>query len=149
MNKIFKSKKFWFWVFIILFVLVLLYYFTYVLANKQGKIIYQDTTRRIYLNLKKEYKPGREMWRMVYEDQKTGKRFFIMGNSVKGFSEKKMAKIVLNTIDQGKNRSFDQVQSAGIVIKEAKTDVHSNLISKKTVGDFLPDESEIGTALKF
>src|SRR6476469_1152644 len=138
MINIFKSKKFWFWTFAILIILVLLWYFTYYLANGANKVIYQDSTRRIYLTSRKEYKPGRDLWRMVYEDMKTGKRSYVMGNSKKGFPEKKMAEILINTIDQGKQRSFDQVQGAGVMITVAKTDIHTNLVSKKTVSDFLP-----------
>lgn len=143
MLKIFKSKKFWFWTFVVLAILVLLWYFTYYLANRGNKVIYQDATRRIYLTSLKEYKPGRMLWRMVYEDMKTGKRDYIMGNSKKGFPEKKMAQIVLNTIDQGHKKSFDQVQSAGVMITPAKTDIHTNLVSKKSISDFLPDQNEI------
>jgi hypothetical protein len=146
-KKIFRSKKFWFWFFVILIILVLLYYFTYVLASKNGKVIYQDSTRRIYLTERKSYqgRPDREMWKMVYEDQKDGKRKYILGNSPKGFSDKKMSQIILNTIDQGKTKSFDQVQRVGITMNDAKTDIHSNLIPKKSLSDFIPDEKDFQT----
>jgi hypothetical protein len=147
MLKIFKSKKFWFWFFVILIILVVLYYFTYVLATKGNRVIYQDSTRRIYLIDRKGYNgpKDREMWRLVYEDQKDGKRKFITGNTPKGFAEKKMATIILNTIDQGKMSSFDQVQRVGVSIKDSKTDIHSNLIGKKSFSDFLPSDDDLKT----
>lgn len=132
-----RRKKIIFVIILILLLLALLYYFTYYLANKNQKVIYQDSTRRIYLNSKKEYKPGRFMWRMVYEDLKNNKRFFVLGNSLKNFPDKKMAEILLNTIDQGKARSYDTVQQAGVLIKEAKTDGNANLIPKKGLSDFI------------
>lgn len=66
-----------------------------------------------------------------------------MGNSKKGFPEKKMATIVLNTVDKGQKKSFDLVQGAGVLITESKTDVHTNLIEKKSISDFIPDQAEI------
>lgn len=75
------------------------------------------------------------MWRMVYEDQKTGNRWFVMGNSNKGFPDSKMAKIVLNTVEKGQRRSFDLVERAGVTLKAATTDVHSNLIDKRGLDD--------------
>jgi len=146
-KELLKSKKFWFWFFVILIILVLLYYFTYVLASKNGKVIYQDSTRRIYLIKRNSYqgRPDREMWKMVYEDQKDGRRKHVLGNSPKGFSDKKMAQIVLNTIDQGKMKSFDSVQTVGVTINDAKTDLHSNLIGKKSLSDLMPNEKDFET----
>ncbi len=134
-----KYKKLYMGLALLILLALLIYFFTYFFANKNNKVIYQDAQRRIYLTSKKEYKKGREMWRMVYEDQKTGNRWFVLGNSKKGFSDKAMAKIVINTIDQGKSKSFDQVESAGVTMAKATTDIHSNLIDKKEIGDFFPD----------
>lgn len=138
-----KYKKLYLGLALLLLLVLLIYFFTYFFANKNKKVIYQDTQRRIYLTEKKEYKKGREMWRMVYEDQKTGNRFFILGNSKKGFSDKAMAKIVINTIDQGKTKSFDQVEGAGITMRKATTDIHSNLIDKKGIGDLFPSSETL------
>lgn len=139
MTKENKKKLFTIIALVLLLVLVL-YFYTYFFANKTNKVIYQDSLRRIYLNEKKEYRKngqlsGRLMWKMVYEDMKTGQRWFVAGNSKKGFTDKKMAKILLNTVDQGKLKSFDHVEGAGVTLALAKSDVHSNLISKKGVSD--------------
>lgn len=126
-----KYRKLYIGLAILLLLVLLIYFYTYFFANKNNKVIYQDTARRIYLTEKKAYgNKGREMWRMVYEDQKTGKRFFVLGNSKKGYSEKKMVKILLNTIDQKQTKSFDQVESVGVTMKEAKSDIHSNNVKK-------------------
>lgn len=142
-----KKKKILVWIFVILLILVLLYFFTYYLAGKNNKVIYQDATRRIYLIERKGYqgRPDREMWNMVYEDMKTGQRTYITGNTRKGFPNKKMAEIVLNTIDQGKKSSFDSVQRVGVTITAAKTDIHSNLIDKKSLMDLWPDDKDFKT----
>ncbi len=142
-KKIFNKRNLFLLLGLLLLLALLIYFYTYYFSNGSNKVIYQDAQRRIYLNEKKEYKKGREMWRMVYEDQKTGDRYFVLGNSKKGFSNDKMAKVVLNTLDQGKMSSFDQVQGAGVTIKKAKTDVHSNLVGKKDIGEFFPDFDEI------
>lgn len=134
-------------IFFVVLLLVLLYFFTYYLSGKNSKVIYQDATRRIYLISRKGYqgRPDREMWNMVHEDMKTGHRVYITGNTPKSFPNKKMAEIVLNTIDQGKKSSFDSVQRVGVTITAAKTDIHSNLISKKSFSDFLPDDKDLKT----
>lgn len=142
-NKPKKKRRIWVWIFVLLVILLLLYFYTYFFANKNGKVIYQDSTRRLYLIKRGPYgKPDREMWRMVYEDMKGGGRWFITGNSRKGYPNKKMAERVLNTVDQGKTKSYDAVDSVGLTIIPVKTDVHSNLIDKKGLGDFWPDEKE-------
>lgn len=140
-----RKKRFFIILAVLLLLALLIYFYTYFFTKKGERVIYQDATRRIYLTEKKEYiqKPSnkkREMWRMVYEDNKSGNRFFVMGNSVKGFPEKKMAQIVINTVDQNKMKSFDLVQSAGVTIAKGKTDIHSNLNEKKDVVDFSLDE---------
>lgn len=137
-----KTKKILIWVGILLLVALLIYFLTYFLAKKNNKVIYQKDNKRIYLNDKKEYKPGRIMWRMVYEDKASGNRIFILGNSKKGFSDKKMAAIVMNTLEKGKMRSFDSVESAGVTMRDAKTDMHSNLVEKKNPLSFLPEMGE-------
>jgi len=126
-----KYKKLWYALAILLLLALLFYFYTTFFSKKHDKVIYEDVHRRIYLNEKKEYKKGREMWRLVYEDQKTGTRYFVMGNSPKGFSNAKMSRIILNTIDKGQLKSFDQVERVGITMKKANTDIHSNLIGKK------------------
>lgn len=142
-----KKRKFWLWALVVLIlVLLLIYFYSYFFAKKHNKVIFQDEQRRIYLIEKKGYngRKDREMWRMVYEDQKTGLRTFITGNAPKGFSEKKMSEIVINTIEKGKKASFDQVQRVGVTLAAAKTDVHSNLIDKKSFSDFVPEFPELG-----
>lgn len=134
-----KNKKLLIALALLILLALLIYFYTYFFSEDNKKVIYQDAQRRIYLNQKKEYKPGRLMWRMVYEDQKSGNRMFVLGNSLKGFSDKKMAQIVLNTIDKGKYKSFDQVEQVGITMKAAKTDIHSNLIAKKDVSEMFPE----------
>lgn len=137
-----RKKKVWVYVLMILLLIVVIYYFTYYLAQRNNKVIYQDSTRRIYLVSRKGYpaRPDREMWNMVYEDMKTGVRTYITGNSKKGFSSKKMAEIVINTVDQGKLSSFDSVQRAGVTMAKAKTDIHTNLVQKKSIMDFFPED---------
>jgi len=134
-----KKKKRKQTIFILIALLILvglfIYFYTYIFAKDERKIIYEQGQRRIYLLDKKEYKKGREMWRMVLEDQKTGSRFFILGNSRKGFENKKMSEIVINTVDQGKMKSFDHVQGAGITMRVAKTDIHSNMIEKSKLSE--------------
>lgn len=144
-----KYKKLWYALAILLLLALLFYFYTTFFSNKHDKVIYQDAHRRIYLNEKKEYKKGREMWRMVYEDQKTGTRYFVMANSPKGFSNSKMTKIVLNTIDKGQMKSFDLVERVGVTIVKGKTDIHSNLIGKKDLVDFDSMEvpGELGLAM--
>lgn len=145
-KKISKRKRFWVWLFVIILILVLLYFFTYYLSGKNNKVIYQDATRRIYLIERKDYgKPGREMWNLVYEDIKTNQRHYILGNSKKGFPNKKMAQIILNTVDKGRKASFDTVQGAGVTLTQSKTDIHTNLIEKKSFADFFPDEKDLKT----
>jgi hypothetical protein len=130
-----RKRALFFILALLILIAVFLYFYTYVFAKDSKKIIYEEGQRRIYLLEKKEYKKGREMWRMVLEDQKTGQRFFILGNSKKGYDNKKMAEIVINTVDQQKLKSFDQVQGAGITMRVAKTDLHSNLIEKNKISD--------------
>lgn len=136
-----KKKNTFFIVLGLLLLLVLIFYFyTYFFAAENKKVIYEDPQRRIYLNERKVYgTKGREMWRMVYEDMKSGQRYFVLGNSKKGLKEKEMAKVIINTVDQGKTKSFDQVNSIGVTMKSAKTDIHSNLIAKKGASDIGED----------
>lgn len=148
MTKARKKQLFIFLAFLIL-IAILFYFYTYFFANKHKKVIYQDAQRRIYLIEKKEYKKGREMWRMVYEDQKTGNRFFVLGNTRKNYSEKNMSKRVLNTIEQGQMKSYDQVDSVGLTMRKANTDIHSNLIEKNNFdvfGDLDKDFNELSTS---
>lgn len=144
-----KHRKIWIAVGIVLLLALLLWFYTYYFAKSSQKVIYQDAQRRIYLTKKGKYKSknseDREMWRMVYEDIKTGNRHFVMANVRKGTPEAKVVKRVLNTFEQGKTRTFDNVESIGISAFEAKTDVHSNLIDKKDFSDFsdfLPTEKD-------
>lgn len=124
----------------LLLLAILIYFFTYFFAKKNNKVIYEKDGRRIYLIERRAYgNKGREMWRMVLENRKTGKRMFILGNSRKGYPENKMARIVINTIDQGQVKSFDNVESAGVTMRDAKTDIHSNTIEKKGPGDIFKD----------
>lgn len=135
-----KKKTFWFWLAVLILFALLIYFFTYFFAKDHKKVIYEKNQRRIYLLERKKYgNKDREMWRMVYEDMKTGNRSFVLGNSPKGFSEDKMAAIVINTIEQGKTKSFDQVERTGITMRAAKTDIHSNMIDKKGLGDIFGD----------
>lgn len=146
-KKIFNKRNLVLLLVVLLLIALLVYFYTYFFSKDSGKVIYQDAQRRIYLNEKKLYgKKDREMWRMVYEDQKTGNRFFVLGNSPKGYPNAKMAKIILNTIDQGKMKSFDLVERVGITMKEGKTDIHSNLVEKKSVDGYFPDMSELDFA---
>lgn len=122
---------------ILLLIALVFYFYTYVFAKNQATVIYEKGQRRIYLLDKKEYKKGREMWRMVLEDQKDGQRFFILGNSKKGFDNKQMADLIINTVDQSKMKSFDQVKGAGITMRIAKTDIHTNMIEKSGWKDII------------
>lgn len=129
-----RNKKILIGFAILVVLIIIFYYYTYVFANKNDKVIYQDASRRIYLIERKKYdanKPNREMWRMVYEDKKTGNRFFVLGNAPVKYKEKNMADRILNTIDKGKFKSYDQVDTVGLTISKANTDVHSNLVDKK------------------
>lgn len=140
MNKIFKNKKLWIGLALLLLLGLALYFYTYFFSADSEKVIYQDAQRRIYLVNKKNYaRPDRELWNMVYEDQKTGNRWFILGNSKKGYPNKKMAQIVLNTVDKGQMKSFDLVQGAGVTLRKSTTDIHSNIIDKKTPSDVWND----------
>ncbi len=135
-----RTKKILLALFFVLLLILVIYLYTYYFAKDSKKVIFQDSNRRIYLIKKTIYSQKgsgakREMWRMVYEDRTTGNRFFVFGNTPKGYKESKMSKIVLNTIDQGKTKSFDQVDTVGINIKKASTDIHSNLIDKKDPSD--------------
>lgn len=137
----FKNKSLWFWLAILLLLALLLYFYTYFFSKNNPKVIYQDAQRRIYLTRKGPYKgqkgADREMWRMVYEDLKTGQRWFVIANTKKGTSEKKVVKRILNTVEQGKTRTFDNVESIGVSMYDAKTDVHSNITDKKDISDFI------------
>ena len=138
-----KNKKILLGVLLVIFIIALIYFYTYFFAKKHGRVIYEDDTRRIYLTEIKQYdkRKDREMWRMVYEDRKTNKRYFILGNAKKGYSESEMCKRILNTIDQDKMSSYDQVDGVGVTIRKANTDIHSNLISKKGLEDL---DKELG-----
>ena len=126
------KKQIFIWIGILILIALLIYFFTYFFAKKNNKVIYEKDGKRIYLIERKPYgNKGREMWRMVYENKTTGARTFVLGNSKKGFPEKKMATIIINTVDQGKKASFDQVESVGVTMRPAKTDIHSNLVDKK------------------
>jgi flagellar basal body-associated protein FliL len=139
-----KHRKLFIFLAVLILLALLLYFYTYFFTEKTGKVIYQDAARRIYLTEKGPYKKQgnanakeRELWRMVYEDKKTGNRWFVLGNSPVGFPAKDMARIVLNTMDQSRGASFDQVARVGVTIRKANTDIHSNLVDKKDAGDVL------------
>lgn len=123
---------------ILLLLALLIYFYTYFFAKKNNKVIYEKDGKRIYLIERKPYgAKGREYWKMVLEDKTTGGRTFIMGNTKKGYPEKKMAAIIINTVNQGKKASFDQVESVGVTMRPAKTDIHSNLVEKKGKDEIL------------
>lgn len=134
------KKQVFIWIAILLLLALVIYFFTYFFAQKNNKVIYEKDGKRIYLTERKVYgTKGREMWRMVLEDKTTGKRIYVLGNSKKNFPEKKMAAIVINTITKGQMRSFDQVESCGVTMREAKTDIHSNMVENKNTLDTLKD----------
>jgi hypothetical protein len=139
-----RARKVFFAVLALLIIGVLLWFYTYVFTRKSNKVIYQDASRRVYLTNRREYKPGREMWDMTYEDRKTGARYYIMANSKKGYSEKEMVRRVLNTFENGLptasggKKSFDSVDRTGVTITLAKSDIHSNLVPQKDIGDLIP-----------
>ncbi|GAB4451202.1 MAG: hypothetical protein OHK0036_11300 [Bacteroidia bacterium] len=139
-----NKRKLFLFILLIVVVVLMIYLFTYFLNKEDNRVIYEGQGKRIYLTKKLQYKDGRVMYNLVLEEKATGERFFVLANTPKNFKEKYLADRILNTYNQGRMKSYDAVERVGLTIKKINSDIHSNLVQKKSSNDVLNDLKKVG-----